>query len=192
LTAQGSGRHRTRCCSTHIPDFALVRADGARQGIGQVDLALARHFAPAENRCPMRGDCRVRKRWRSARSRSSDARHLRAEGRQAAVRLARRFPCPAGRVRVFDLPEAVCDAAESLWRADPRANTVCGAAQHRCSATRFPAPQDAQAFAMASVLSFGRPKVDAGARYTRAPLAMRPARLRARTVRQESADIHGA
>jgi protein phosphatase len=105
-----------------IPDFALVVLMGAA-GSGKSTFA-ARHFAPAE--IVPDADEAAADRLAARALAVVDARHLRAEERHAAVRLARRFHAPPVAI-ALDLPEAVCDARNRTR--DPRAHAVRGDAQ---------------------------------------------------------------
>src|SRR5258708_28508573 len=110
-----------------IPDFALVVLMGAA-GSGKSTFA-ARHFAPAEI-VPDAGEAAAGRLATRALA-VIDARHLRAEERQAVVRLARRFHAPPVAI-ALDLPEAVCDArnyARQRGEHDALAHAVRGDAQ---------------------------------------------------------------
>jgi protein phosphatase len=102
-----------------IPDFALVVLMGVA-GSGKSTFA-ARHFAP-EERAPGMAAQRLAARQLAV----LDARHLRLEERQEAVRLARRFHARPVAI-ALDLPVAVCDARNR--GRDPDAHSVRGDAQ---------------------------------------------------------------
>src|SRR5438105_14737954 len=98
---QGRGRDRA-AMQLAIPDFALVVLMGAA-GSGKSTFA-ARHFAPEEI-VPDAGDAACER--LAARALAViDARHLRAEERHAAVRLARRCHAPPVAI-ALDLPDTV-------------------------------------------------------------------------------------